>query len=438
MRNANLPFAVICAGLILALQGTATAQIRSSQPRFLQVNDRVYVATGYALANVIYVLTDTSLVVIDTSESPTVARETFAEMRKITDKPVRYLIYTHFHGDHCNGARAFADQKPQIIAQQLHRDEMAKYQILPMYNRRLNGLQFGFSLPPERRAIALAADTERGVVGYLEPTMTFDDQLRFQEGGLTFELHHAPGETPDQLFVWIPEIKTLMPGDLYYNSFPMIASPMKPDRPITSWAASLDKMRRLKPDYLVPSHSEPICGAEAVADVLKNYAEAIKYINRETIKGLNSGLTLDQMRRTIKLPSELADKPYLRPLYGRIEWAINGAYRNYTGWYDFNPTHLNPASPNDVHRAIVRAVGGVAPLLAEAAQAGKQANWQMVLELTDIVLTVEPENREAHAARAEALDKLADEATSSVECNIYRAAALEHQKKAAPRTTAKK
>jgi alkyl sulfatase BDS1-like metallo-beta-lactamase superfamily hydrolase len=412
------------------------AQIRSDHPRIIKVHDRVHVATGYALANVIYVITDASLVVIDTSESPTVAQQTLAEMRKITDKPVKYLIYTHFHGDHCNGARAFAESKPQIIAQRLHNEEIAKYRILAMYNRRLNGLQFGFSLPPAERAVALAPEVEKSVIGYLQPTMTFDDAFRFQEGSLTFELYHAPGETVDHLYVWVPEIKAAMPGDLYYAAFPMLASPMKPDRPVATWAESLERIRRHRPEYLVPSHSEPIAGAAKVDDVLKNYAAAIKHLNNETIKGLNAGLTLAQLRGKIKLPQELADKPYLKPLYGRIEWAINGAYRNYTGWYDFNPTHLNPAPPEEVHRALVEAAGGAAPLVARADKALKDDNYQLVLELTDPVMTVEPTNQKAHALRAEAFARLANAAVSSVECNIYRAAAKEHREKAAGLATA--
>ncbi len=410
------------------------AQIRSEKPELIKVNDRIYVATGYALGNMISIITNDSLVVIDTTESPTVAGDILAQLRKITDKPIRRIIYTHFHGDHVNGTRLLMADHPQVIAQELHTVEMQKYRALALYNRRLNGLQFGFTLAPEERGISLAPEVVQGVIGYVFPTVTFDKELKFEEGGVRFELYHAPGETNDHLIVWLPDEKALFPGDLYYNSFPMLASPMKPDRPIAEWAHSLERMREFHPEYLVPSHSGPVRGAANVDEVLKNYAAAIQYLNTETIKGLNGGLTLDQIKKQIKLPKNLAGKSYLQPLYGRLEWAINGAYRNYTGWYDFNPTHLNPASPAAVSKTIVEAAGGTAPLVSKVEELSSDGNWQMVLELTEIILSAEPQNPTAHTLRAAALNKLADAAVSGVERNIYRAAAKEHHDKADAKT----
>jgi alkyl sulfatase BDS1-like metallo-beta-lactamase superfamily hydrolase len=428
--------ALLVAAPLLAAQ-TANAQLRTPEPKIIKVTDRVYVATGYALANLIFVVTDDSVVIVDTTESMTVAADLLGEIRKVTDKPISHIIYTHFHGDHINGARALAGDRPQIIAQKLHTPELEKYQKLMFYNQRLNAQQFGASLPPEERGISLALEGRQLVIGYVPPTRTFDDQYAFEAGGVRFELYHAPGETLDHLFVWLPGEKVLMPGDLYYASFPMLASPMKPDRPIIDWAQSLERMRELHAESLVPSHSEPVIGAAAVDDVLKNYAAAIRYLNDETIKGLNAGKSLEQLRQSIKLPRELADKPYLQPLYGRIEWAINGAYRNYTGWYDFNPTHLNPGPEQEFKRALVEVAGGPDPIVSKAEQALGENNYQLVLELTDVALTADPKHVRAHAARATALEKMAAAATSGVEKNIYRAAAKTHREKAATETAAK-
>ncbi|MBX7074654.1 MAG: alkyl/aryl-sulfatase [Pirellulales bacterium] len=418
----------LIAAALVSLPSAAWAQIRSDVPKLIKVTDRVYCATGYALANVIYVITDESLVVIDTPESPAAAAATLEAMRKFTDKPIRRLIYTHFHGDHCNGARSFAADKPEIIAQALHVEEMGKYRALAMYNGRLNGLQFGFSLPPKERGISLAFEPGKLVIGYMPPTKTFDDKLEFEEGGVRFELRHAPGETNDHLYVWLPDERIACCGDLYYNSFPMLASPMKHERPVATWADSLQRIREHKPEHLVPSHSDPVSGAAVVDDVLDHYIAAIRFVDSEMIKYLNQGLSLAEIQRKLKLPPELAAKPYLQPLYGRVEWGVAGAYRNYTGWYDFNPTHLNPALPQEVHQALFEAAGGAEPLVARAQKAADDSNWQLVLEVTEIVRTVEPKNGAMNELRAQAFTELANRATSSVEKNIYRAAALEHRK----------
>ena len=84
------------------------------------------------------------------------------------------------------------------------------------------------------------------------PTHTFSGFTKFTVGEYTIELHEAHGETHDMLFVYIPELELLLPGDNYYQSFPNLytirgSSP----RPIRDWIRSLDSMRRLNPKYLV-------------------------------------------------------------------------------------------------------------------------------------------------------------------------------------------
>ena len=335
----------------------ARADIRTYETKLHKVNDRVYSATGYALANVLYVKTDNSVVVIDTTESPAAAKRSLDEFRRICDLPVSYIIYTHFHGDHVNGAQTFAADKPHIVAQQLHKSEIDRYRLLANYNLRLNAIQFAMTLPERDRGISLAPETLQAIRGYIQPDMTFDEQLRFEEGGVKFELYHSPGETNDQLAVWLPDQKTLFCGDLFYWSFPMLASPMKPDRPALVWAESLDRLRELEPEYLVPSHGEPIAGKEAIRDILTNYAAAIRFVHDRVVEGINRGQSLEEVRATVQLPDELAKLPYLRPEYGRVDWAINGIYRQYAGWYDMNPAHLNPDSTAKVNAALIEAAG---------------------------------------------------------------------------------
>ena len=410
----------------------ARAQLRSDTPRLVKVNDQVYCATGYSLGNVIYVITGESVVVVDTSESPVTAAATLKDFRAVCDKPIRYLIYTHFHGDHCNGARAFLADKPKIISQKLHGPEMAEYQRMMGYNRRLNALQFGASLPVGERGIIVAREATQVVIGYAPPTVTFDAEHRFADGGIDFEVYHAPGETNDQSFVWLPGQKTLMPADLFYASFPMLASPMKPNRPILTWAESVERMAKFGAEHLVPSHGEPLHGVDNIRDTLTNYAAAIRHVHDATVAGLNRGTPLEEIRRQVKLPERLAKLPYLQPLYGQVAWGVNGVYRGYTGWYDMQPAHLNPGPSGELNAAIVEAAGGVDKLVQRAAQARDAKNWQLVVELTDITLSVDASHAASHELRAEALEQLAAASPNGVERNIYRTGAQDSRQMLAP------
>jgi alkyl sulfatase BDS1-like metallo-beta-lactamase superfamily hydrolase len=185
-----------------------------------------------------------------------------------------------------------------------------------------------------------------------------------------FELYHTLGETVDHLMVWLPDFETLLPGDLFYWSFPMLASPGKPDRPVLEWAASLDRMRQLHPAYLVGSHSRPLARRDAIDEALANYARAIRYVHDETVKRINGGEPLYQIRQEVRLPPDLAAQPYLQPVYGTVEWAVNGVFRQYTGWYDFDPAHLNGGDPAPLERALVEAAGGADAIVQRARKGG--------------------------------------------------------------------
>ena len=84
-------------------------------PQLIRVTDRVYCATGYAISNILYVLTGKSAVVIDTTESMGAARASLEEFRKISSLPVSHIIYTHFHGDHIRGAKVFHTAETKVI-----------------------------------------------------------------------------------------------------------------------------------------------------------------------------------------------------------------------------------------------------------------------------------------------------------------------------------
>lgn len=414
------------------LGSTALAQSRDQKPELLKITDRVYCATGYALGNVIFVITDTSLVVVDTTESPLSAREILRDFRKVSPLPVSHIIYTHNHGDHIRGAKVFKDKDTKIIAQRLLVSELAKYNQQGLYYRTVARVQFGYDVPAGERGVSLSVFRERNPAtaenGYVPPDTLFDEEYRFEAGGLQFEIYHTQGETPDHLMVWIPREGVLLPGDLYYASFPMLASPMKPNRPVLEWAQALERMRKFKPAYLVPSHWRPVKGKEEVDATLANYAKAIRFVHDETFERINKGQSLEEIRREVRLPAELAKLPYLAEVYGRVDWAVNGIYRDYTGWYDFKPAHLNPDKSADFQRALLESGGGADGFLKRARQALGEKKYQLALELADVIVSVQPGHTEAHLVCAEALEKLAEASVNGVEINVYRAAAREHRK----------
>jgi glyoxylase-like metal-dependent hydrolase (beta-lactamase superfamily II)/SAM-dependent methyltransferase len=395
---------------------------RQRPSQLIRVTDRIYCATGYAISNVLYVITGTSVVVIDTTESAAAARACFEEFRKICPLPVSHIIYTHFHGDHIRGAKVFCTPSTQVIAHKRLPEEVAYITRMLPYRKRVTALQFGFHLKPEQRGVTLLNEPESG---YVPPDVLFEDQYKFREGDLTFELYHTQGETVDHLMVWVPEERALFPGDLYYSAFPMLSNPMRPDRPVLNWAESLERMRALHPEYLIPSHSKPVSRAAEIDSVLANYTRAIRFVHDETVKRINEGLPLEEIRRQVRLPDDLASLPYLEERYGKVGWAVNGVFRQHTGWFSFNASDLNPGPREHFQRALVEAAGSAAALVRRARQALREGEDQLVLELTDVVMGVCPHHQGACRMRLRALRRLADASRNGIEQNIYQTAVNE-------------
>ena len=224
--------------------------------------------------------------------------------------------------------------------------------------------------------------SETSTVDVLRPTQTFDDHWTGRLGGLDIELFHAPGETDDQLFVWLPESKVLLPGDNFYKAFPNLYTIRgTPYRDVKAWVASLDRMRELGPEVLVPSHSRPIVGAAEVQKALTDYRDAIQFVHDQTVRGMNQGLGPDELAHRVRLPEHLARSPYLPELYGTVAWSVRSIFQGYLGWFDGDPARLDPHPPEDVSARMIALAGGRDAFLKALAHAETNQDWPWVLEL---------------------------------------------------------
>src|SRR5262249_8352508 len=133
-----------------------------------------------------------------------------------------------------------------------------------------------------------------------------------------------------------------------------------PDRPVLAWAESLDRMRALKPERLVPSHGQMLAGAAVIDTVLANYAKAIRFVHDETLRGIDKGWPLDQIRARVRLPNPLRNLPYLQERFGTVAWSVDAIFRNYVGSYVLNPTYLDPSPRSILFGAIVETCGETA------------------------------------------------------------------------------
>ena len=139
------------------------------------------------------------------------------------------------------------------------------------------------------------------------PDILFDDHYEFTLGGVRFELHSTPGETPDHLSVWIPQWKVAFTGDNYYESFPnMYALRDTEPRWALDYVHSLDTVLSWKPEIVLPSHGQPLKTIAEVTRRLTKSRNAIQYVHDEVVKGMNAGTDVYTLMREIHLPDTLA------------------------------------------------------------------------------------------------------------------------------------
>ena len=402
-------------------------------PAVDKITDQVYLARGFALGSSVLVITPDGLVIVDTTESVEAAKKILAEFRKKSDLPIRYLIYTHGHLDHIQGASVFKEPDTQVIAtRDWLRFVKQDQETLKPFILRARANQAGRAAP-EFDAVKLPIKSPfAGTVAKPElvmPTITFDQEYKFELGGVRFELDHAPGETPDHLIIWMPEQRVLISGDLYYYSFPNLSTPMvEPNRPVQSWAESLERIIALKPAYLVPCHTEALVGETVIRDHLHNYSRAIRFVQDAVIAGINEGKSEEELVRSVALPPELRDLPYLQPLYGRVDWAVRGIYRSYVPWYDGHGSNLDPLPSQTWARELLALAGGADKVLTRAIAAQQNSEHQLAIQLCDLVLQANPQDKVAHLIKASSLDYLAVAARNINTFGFYRSAAALERK----------
>jgi alkyl sulfatase BDS1-like metallo-beta-lactamase superfamily hydrolase len=400
--------------------------------RIEKVGNNIYVAIGYGLANSILIEGKDSAIIVDCMESMEAGADVKHAFDSICPKPLKAIIYTHFHTDHTSGAAAIAaNSQPDVYAQELlphyldqtsavvrHITEKRSYRMFGVYLDSSALVNCGIG--PQ---LHIHEGSELGVI---RPTVLFRDSLDITVAGIHLQMFHAPGETPDQLLVWLPESKTLLCGDNLYKTFPNLYTIRGTGyRDVNLWKNSVDKMRYLHPDVIVPSHTEIVRGADTAYSILTDYRDAIQFVHDQTVRGMNKGLTPDELAETVILPEHLQRSEWLQEFYGKTQWSVRSVFDGYMGFFDGNPTTLLPLKKKERARKMENLAGGKANLSKQIEDAIKDKEYQWVLELTDVYLNLYPNEQSILSHRIEALTELGTAQSNPNARHYYLTCALE-------------
>ena len=376
-------------------------------PTVHKVTDGVYSAVGFDGANSIMIEGNDGLIIVDTLSNYEAAKKVISEFRKISDKPVKAIIYTHGHLDHVHGTGAFLEEGEdvEIYAHESHVDfYINENSVLGPIASARTANAMGLFLPeegPDQRNMGVFQTMSSGTLAYASPTQTFSDELEVEISGVKMKMVFVAGESSDQIYIWLPDKKVLLIGDNIYAIIPNIYTLRGAVyRDPMNYVNTFDQVIPLEAEYLVASHVTPVIGKENVRDVLVSTRDATQYIYDQTIRGMNAGYTADELSRMIELPEQLDNHPWLTKARNDVSAHVKQIYYGNLGWFEGDPAFLNNISIKERSQKIIEGFGGVDASILSMRNTIEKGEYEWAAELGTYILNVDPNNEEAKLLQA--------------------------------------
>lgn len=304
------------------------ADLEEKKVSFTELADGIYAYTAEGDPNTGIVIGDESVMVLDTQATPVMARKVIEKIRAVTDKPIKYIVVSHYHAVRVLGASAYGAE--QIIASQdtydliVERGDEDFKSELERFPRLFNGVE--------------------SVPGLTWPTITFKGEMTVWMGKREVKLMqlgrgHSKGDT----VIWLPEEKVLFSGDLVEYG----ATPYTGDAYLSDWPQTLERLADLGPVALIPGRGDALTTPQSCLEAI----EGTKSFLHDMFESVKQG------RKAGKSLNEVYSQTYnrLKPDYGH--WVI-----------------FDHCLPFDVSRAFDEAGGTIDPRIWTAQRDAEM--WQ--------------------------------------------------------------
>lgn len=316
-------FALFIAGwLWLDARAQTTAPIVSGAHRFEKITEGIYYATASGTmqvgANSPVIVTDTEAIVIDSETSPAAGRALVQDIKALTDRPLKYVIDTHFHYDHLFGNQIFGPDV-QIIGhdhtrERLKANTMQQYTFLTSVNpARVESLRQRIAQETDPQQKATLERQVRNSLAYLEqakevtqtpPNVTFDNTLTLYRGGRELHLMYlGRGHTDTDVVTFLPRERIVATGDLMESVLSYTG-----DSYPEEWIATLEKLKTLDFDTVLPGHGVPFKGKEKITA----FQDYLRDLIAQTNNFRKQGLSAEDAAQKVDLTKHAAMFPQIR------------------------------------------------------------------------------------------------------------------------------
>ena len=337
---------------------------------FSEVCPGVWCFVGNGLSNQSFIDAPDGIIAIDTGESIEEMNEAIAELRKVSQRPIVAVMYTHFH--YVDGTKAVIAENNgkhvpiwghEKIAENRRRTAS---EIAPAYGRGL----------VEQFAMQLPEDGEDGRVnvglghfyrnpqhapftpGFIEPTHTFGAAAKITVAGLDIEVTHAPSDADDSVTYWIPSLGVAVNNLVWPVLFNVFAIRGEEYRDPRILLKGIDHLLSLNAAHLVGAHGPHLSGVTEIATRVTKYRDSIQFMWDQTVRATNAGMTSTEIAESVDLP-ETFDGDYLTSeLYGVVEHHVRQIRTGLFGFFDGDEANLFPTPPRERSARLIAGFGG--------------------------------------------------------------------------------
>jgi alkyl sulfatase BDS1-like metallo-beta-lactamase superfamily hydrolase len=375
------------------------------------------------------------LIVYDTGVNAEAGAFIAAEIRKISDKPIRAIFYSHHHGDHYNGTSAIVDPaavasgEVKVYAWENFAPERAN-EFGEIGIRQALGVAYygGAFLPPEdlhHHGIGLLP--AGGTAGYIPPNELLDKDTALTIAGIDLNVFYTGGEAISEFGIHIPGFDMVIIADEFFTGIPNMHTirGSKPRLP-ENYLKALDRVLDIGPEWLLGSHIMPIEGRAYIQETVERYRDATQYLWDQSIRLINKGYTPIELQHALKdLPDHLVEPPYSVPMYGTPITTVPEFFTGWVSWFSGDATDLFPSEPRIKAERFVSLMGGTDAVLAEAKTAHAAGDHQFAAELAQLVVRSAPDLEDAKLVKAATLRALGYQQLNPIARSWYLTGALE-------------
>ncbi len=407
-----------------------------------EVTPGVYQVRGLDLSNMTIVEGEAGITVYD----PLLSRETAKAALDLYykhrgERKVIAVVYSHSHADHFGGVKGVVT-KEQVDSGKVkiyapvgfseHAIAENLYAGLAMGRR--SSYMFGGLLkvgPRGQVSSGLGLSVSSGILGIIEPTdiITTTGEKRVIDG-LEYEfLMASHSEAPADMMWYLPKYKMLnLAENASYTMHNLYTLRGAKTRDASLWAKYLNQVLQTwgkKYQIAIGMHHWPTWGNQDITDHVKSQRDLYKFLHDQTLLLLNKGFTINEIPELIEIPKSIEKFWGTQGYYGSKSHNVRAIYNYYLGYFDGNPSHLDPLTPVEEARHYVEAMGGRDKVYDLGLKAFKEGSYKWAAVLLNHLVFYEPNDSKVRALLADVLTQLGYQSKSGPWRNFYLTGAKE-------------